>query len=168
MVPLKYRRTLRELWRRFAPEGFTIRDAIYVLGYQTGFEPEEVEKARQHAKSDILRLYRMGLLNRQRCRDSGGPGRPPHMYWISSKGEGYLEWLRREEVPKGFNLAPERTRSSPSRETDFLSHMQERWVESQAQNISFASALGKIVESIMEDKELPDIETLFLEELARW
>ncbi len=104
----------------FGPHWFSVREATIRLGYLGDVQilpPHQVvlwdgrlrpaplalppDRARQHAKSDIFRLYKMGLLSRRRDHTSR-PGRRPFLYRVSPKGRRYLAWLEGPALIRGF------------------------------------------------------------------
>lgn len=116
---IRFNTTLHRARRVFGNGPFTVRTAAFQLGYVDvrKLAPHQVvsrngrlypalwappyERARQHAKSDIFRLYKMGLVSRSRCV-TGRPGRRPFQYRVSPKGNRYLNWLGQSALIVGF------------------------------------------------------------------
>jgi len=103
---------LAALHRTFGDRPFTVAEVVVRLGYEDpregtqrtewsgwagamGFDPwaRPGERARQHAKSDLLRLHRMGMLRRSPV-STGRPGRRPYAYALTRRAKRYLDWLR--------------------------------------------------------------------------
>lgn len=117
---MEYERVLAELCRIFGDRPFTVREATVHLGYGgpagrtkqnavgdwgstawSGTRLRAAEKARQHAKSDIRRIHKWGLL-RGAPVGEGGPGRRPHAYTVTRRGKRYFEWMRGQGLIDAF------------------------------------------------------------------
>ena len=123
---MRYEQALASLRATFRDGWFTVRDAVSRLYVPPGGFPalyrelsirygerlprhpvSPGEILRQRAKSDLLRLHRMGLISRCLVH-SDRPGRSPYVYRVSRKGVRYLAWLEQGRPaghPKGRGTA---------------------------------------------------------------
>lgn len=93
---MKYKELIHLLLYRFGAgrprtAEFTCEGVIALFRQQQPHTP--YERIRQHVKTDLYRLYKMGLLTRKRGkRRPRRRGRPPYVYSFTEKGLDYVAW----------------------------------------------------------------------------
>ncbi len=124
-VPItRYDQVLVRLRQTFGDRPFTVKQAARELEYWGSNPPPERgapvvfyggfasplprrsypaswERGRQHAKADITRLHKMGLLARSPL-PRGRPGRRPFLYRLTRKARRYLAWLHGAGILDAF------------------------------------------------------------------